>query len=55
MPFKCGVRGREWKREKVAPLDFEEVAEAILKLVNEKAAGPDGLPGEPFKYGGEEL
>ena len=31
---------------------FEEVLKAKNALKNNKAAGPDGLPGEIFKYGG---
>ena len=31
---------------------FEEVLKAKNSLKNNKAAGPDGLPGEIFKYGG---
>ena len=31
---------------------FEEVVKAKNSLKNNKAAGPDGLPGEIFKYGG---
>ena len=31
---------------------FDEVVKAKNSLKNNKAAGPDGLPGEIFKYGG---
>ena len=34
---------------------FPEILRAIKALKNNKAAGPDGIPGEIFKYGGDLL
>ena len=34
---------------------YEEIHKACLSLKNNKAPGPDGLPGEIFKYGGPAL
>lgn len=41
--------------EDVEPPDLEEVVDAILHMKNNKAPGPDGLPAEIFKHGGDEL
>ena len=37
------------------PPTLEEVRTSIGSLKNDKAPGPDGLPSEIFKHGGEEL
>ena len=39
----------------VIPPSHNEVRVAIQRLKNKKAAGPDGLPAELFKAGGDEL
>nr|XP_014354063.1 PREDICTED: RNA-directed DNA polymerase from mobile element jockey-like [Latimeria chalumnae] len=43
-------------REALAsPPTFEEVCEAIRQMKNNKAPGPDGIPAEVFKVGGETM
>ena len=39
----------------IPPPSYEEVEVAIMRLKNNKAAGPDGLPAELFKTGCNEL
>lgn len=34
---------------------LDEVKKAILRMKSNKAAGPDGIPAEIYKYGGEKL
>ena len=34
---------------------FSEVHRAVKRLKNNKAAGPDSIPGEIFKYGGHQV
>ncbi len=46
---------RPTKEELAAPPTLEEVEEAIQKMKNNKAAGPDGIPAEIFKAGGPKL
>lgn len=43
------------RRYKEKEISVEEVREAINKLKDEKAAGIDGIPGEVWKYGGEDM
>jgi len=45
-------RRREEEEEEISR---EEIKEAIMKLREGKAAGIDGMPGEVWIYGGEEL
>ena len=46
---------RAIREELAAPPKLEEVEEAIKKMKNNKAAGPDGIPAEIFKAGGPKL
>ena len=46
---------RSIREEMAVPPKPEEVEEAISKMKNNKAAGPDGIPAEIFKAGGPKL
>jgi hypothetical protein len=41
--------------EKTPPFTMEELEVVIKSLINGKACGPDGIPPEIFKYGGEKM
>lgn len=43
------------RRYEEKEISVEEVREAINKLKDEKAAGIDGIPGEVWKYGEEDM
>lgn len=46
-------RGR--RREDQEPLSMEEVRRALNKVKDNKACGADRIPGEVWKYGGEDI
>lgn len=56
---------KEWRKERGVKEELggdegvggnkEEIREAIRSLKDGKAAGCDGIPGEVWKYGGEEM
>jgi len=48
-----GGEGREGKEEK--RISREEVRRAIRKIKEGKACGIDGIPGEVWKFGGNEI
>ncbi|XP_067217103.1 LINE-1 retrotransposable element ORF2 protein [Linepithema humile] len=52
---KGGERKKGGEGEEEEEISRKEIKEAIKKLRNGKAMGVDGIPGEAWKYGGEEV